>query len=137
MLRRYGLRQTKQRRALIGALRHSQGHNTAQALLSNVRREQPGVDASTVYRSLTQLRNLGLVAQTDLGTGERTYSWRGDEPHHHLVCQSCGAITELPHDYLHPLEARLSDEFGFRAEMDHWAVHGVCSRCRERGTTPS
>lgn len=129
LLRRHRLRVTQQRLALLEALRHSGEHATAVDLLDQARSDVAELDASTVYRTLGQLRDLGLVSQTDLGTGERTYHWRGDTPHHHLVCTECGAIAQLPHDLLRSVANRLRRDFGFQAEIDHWAVYGRCREC--------
>ena len=73
----------------------------------------------------------GVVSQTDLGGGERTYAWRSGNPHHHLVCVQCGTVTVLPHDFLAAFETSLRDSFQFHADLDHWAVYGHCQRCRD------
>ena len=116
LLRRHHLRVTQQRLALLEALRHGSDHATAVNLLDLARDDVSELDPSTVYRTLSQLRDLGLVSQTDLGTGERTYHWRGDTPHHHLVCTECGRIEQLPHDLLRTVADRVHHDFGFEAE---------------------
>ena len=136
LLRRHRLRVTQQRLALIAALRHSGEHATAVDLLDQARGDVAELDPSTVYRTLGQLRDLGLVSQTDLGTGERTYHWRGGTPHHHLVCTICGQIRELPHDLLRSVSNRLRRDFGFQADIDHWAVYGRCEDCAATEAPP-
>ena len=129
LLRRRRLRVTRQRLALLEALRHSGDHTTALDLLDQARTDVAVLDPSTVYRTLSRLCEVGLVSQTDLGTGERTYHWRGGTPHHHLVCTECGGITQLPHELLRSVADRLHRDFGFQAEIDHWAVYGRCRDC--------
>ena len=129
LLRSNELRVTRQRLAVLSVLRHSDQHITAADVYDRARLDAPELNASTVYRTLTQLRDLGLVSQTDLGGGERTYSWRSERPHHHLVCTSCGRMSELPHDVLANFADRLQSEFGFEADPDHWAVYGRCRSC--------
>ena len=129
LLRSNDLRVTPQRLAVLGVLRHADAHITAQDVYERARSDSPDINASTVYRTLTQLRDLGLVSQTDLGQGERTYSWRTEHPHHHLICASCGGIAELHHDFLDDFVVRLRSEYGFEADPDHWAVYGRCRAC--------
>ncbi len=129
LLRNNDLRVTRQRLAVLKALRHADQHISATAVYERARDDAEELNASTVYRTLTQLRELGLVSQTDLGSGERTYSWRSERPHHHLVCTACGAMSELPHDLLANFAAQLDREFGFEAHPDHWAVYGRCRDC--------
>ena len=131
LLRSKELRVTRQRLAVLSVLRHSEQHITASDVFEIARRDAPELNASTVYRTLTQLRDLGLVSQTDLGRGERTFSWRTERPHHHLVCTSCGVLSELPHDFLSNFAIRLRSEFGFEADPDHWAVYGRCRDCAD------
>ncbi len=131
LLRNNELRVTRQRLAVLSVLRHSDQHITAADVFDRARVEAPELNASTVYRTLTQLRDLGLVSQTDLGGGERTYHWRSERPHHHLVCTSCGEMGELPHELLSSFSSRLLTEFGFQTDPDHWAVYGRCRSCLE------
>ncbi len=116
---------------MLTALRHSDEHSSADDVYQRAVSEAPQLNPSTVYRTLTQLRDLGLVSQTDLGGGERTYAWRSGNPHHHLVCVQCGTVTVLPHDFLAAFETSLRDSFQFHADLDHWAVYGHCQRCRD------
>ena len=131
LLRSKELRVTRQRLAVLSVLRHSDRHITASDVFELARREAPELNASTVYRTLTQLRDLGLVSQTDLGSGERTFSWRTERPHHHLVCTACGVLSELPHAFLSEFAVQLQSEFGFEADPDHWAVYGRCRECAD------
>lgn len=131
LLRSRDLRVTRQRLAVLSVLRHSTEHVTAADVYERARGDAPELNASTVYRTLTQLRDLGLVSQTDLGSGERTYRWRSERPHHHLICTSCGQIGDLPHNVLAEFSSRLHSDFGFETDPDHWAVYGRCQACVE------
>ena len=136
LLRQHQLRVTRQRIAVLTALRHSSEHSSADDVYRRAVSEAPQLNPSTVYRTLTQLRDLGLVSQTDLGSGERTYAWRSGDPHHHLICVQCGAVTLLPHEFLVTLETSLRTSFQFHADLDHWAVYGHCQRCSDSPPEP-
>lgn len=130
LVRGYGLRLTQQREAIIVALQHAGHHLVAQQILQAARDAHPGVNASTVYRTLTLLRDRGLVSETDLGTGELSYAWIGDDgPHHHLVCHNCRGVIELDHLYLEPLERRIRADFEFQPSLHHFAIFGLCGVC--------
>jgi Fur family ferric uptake transcriptional regulator len=131
LVRGVGLRHTQQREAIIVALRHAERHQVARDILSAVQTTQPDVNASTVYRTLTLLRDRGLVSETDLGTGELSYAWVGDDqPHHHLVCHDCRRVIELDHQYLAPIAERLRADFNFEPSLHHFAIFGRCAQCR-------
>ncbi|MDI3341857.1 MAG: Fur family transcriptional regulator [Sphaerobacter sp.] len=130
MLRRAGLRVTPQRMMVLAALAAGEGHLTADEIFDLVRREYPFLNRSTVYRTLDLLVELGLVAATDLGEGVRQFELVGAAPHHHLICQRCGATAEIADELLQPLRTRLAEEYGFEARMDHFAIFGLCRACR-------
>ena len=55
LLRSRGLRMTPQRRAIVTEVMRTQGHISPAIVARKVQGEMPGVNASTVYRTLTLL----------------------------------------------------------------------------------
>jgi Fur family ferric uptake transcriptional regulator len=135
VLREAGHRLTPQRLTILSILRHAGSHLTAAEILDRVKQVYPYVDVSTVYRTMSVLKELRLVSETDMGSGEYRYEWTVPEPHHHLVCRECGAEMSLDHRYLEAIEQRLLHDYGFRAEMEHFAIFGLCRDCREKKAT--
>lgn len=120
---------TPQRLLIVRSLRHSGGHVTAAKIADDVRREYPFVDVSTVYRTLDVLRRMRLVTGTDMGSGDDVFEWAPEQPHHHLICSSCGEVLELSHGYLSELEERIADDFQFQPDLHHFAIFGLCEEC--------
>jgi Fur family ferric uptake transcriptional regulator len=133
ILRHAGHKMTPQRLLIVRALRHAGGHVTATRIADDVRREYPFVDASTVYRTLDVLRRMRLVTATDMGSGDYVYEWAPEQPHHHLICSSCGHVQELSHDYLEQFEQRLAGDFSFKPDLHHFAIFGLCRECQMEG----
>ena len=92
-LRDHGLRVTPQRLAVFGALRALGGHATAEEVLARVHGTVPGVSLPTVYAALELLADLGLASRVRAGRAVR-FDPRTD-PHHHFVCDVCGAVSDL------------------------------------------
>ena len=130
-VRRAGQRLTPQRMMVLSVLAEHGGHMTAEAILELVRPDYPYLNLSTVYRTLDLLVELGLVAETDLGSGVRQFELLGEAPHHHLICQHCGHTAEIDDAALQPLRDYLHQVYGFEARMDHFAIFGTCRACRE------
>ncbi len=131
LLRETGHKMTPQRMMILTSLRHAPDHLTAADIFERVKAEYPYVDISTVYRTLTVLKDLRLIAETDMGGGDATFEWVGTEHHHHLICRRCNAVAQLDHHYLADVGARIAADLGFRADLDHFAIFGVCERCYE------
>ena len=130
LLRETGHKMTPQRMMILSSLRHAPGHLTAAEIFERVRAEYPYVDISTVYRTLTVLKDLRLIAETDMGIGDATFEWVDEQRHHHLICRKCNSVSQLDHGYLAELGARIGRDLGFRADLDHFAIFGLCTACQ-------
>jgi Fur family ferric uptake transcriptional regulator len=128
-LRSIGQRATPQRLLILGAFAHPGEHLTAEEVYDRVGPLAPAVNRSTVYRTLELFRDLGLISETDLGSGVRHYELVDDHRHHHLVCRNCGQMHELDDDLIAPLRAAAKERFGFVVTIDHLALFGWCAHC--------
>ena len=129
-LKESGHRLTPQRLMILSAIRHSREHIAAAQVLEQVKESYPYIDVSTVYRTLGVLKEMRLISETDMGGGESRYEWIEQLRHHHLICRSCDRVTLLDHKYLVSLGTDIVDKYGFRADIDHFAIFGLCSKCR-------
>lgn len=131
-LRQSGHRLTPQRESVLAVIAESNGHLTADEILGQVRLRYPFLVKSAVYRSLDLLADLGLVTQTDLGHGRVEYELHRHPHHHHLVCRECKQIQQIEHSAFLPLARKLEDEYGFKPDLDHFAIFGTCKKCRKQ-----
>ena len=129
LLRARGGRVTTCRRAILETFLGAGGHVTAETLTARVQANQPDVHESTVYRFLDELERLGVVDHVHLGHGPAVYHLASDT-HHHLVCDGCGTVVEVPETLFAELRAQLKDDYGFALQPRHFAVTGRCSDCR-------
>jgi Fur family ferric uptake transcriptional regulator len=129
VLRGAGQKVTPQRMLILAALRHHHTHATASEILEEVRHSYPFLDVSTVYRTLSSARELRLVSELTRSGADAEYEWIGNDPHHHLICRVCGGESALDSSYVETLAASLLTTEGFQADLDHFAIVGVCQRC--------
>jgi len=130
MLRERGLRLTPQRQLILEAV-HELDHATPEQVHHHVRERAAGVNITTVYRTLELLEELGLVNHTHLSHGSPTYHAAGEDQHVHLVCRGCGSIRGVAPSVLRPVIERLREEQGFRVDVGHVSLFGVCGDCKE------
>ena len=130
VLRQAEMKLRPQRVLVCTALAHAEGHVSAPDIYEQVRVAYPYLDISTVYRTLAALKQMRLVVETDMGSGDLTYEWVRDRRHHHLICTACDSVTELDHLYLERLGADLLRDYRFAADLDHFAIFGRCAACR-------
>ena len=126
-LRSRGMRVTPQRLAVHSALHDIGRHSTAEEVLERVHGTVPGVSLPTVYAALELLADLGLALRVHAGRAVR-FDPRS-EPHHHLVCTSCGAVADLDADVeLGPAFER-ARALGAETSGAEVVVRGLCADC--------
>lgn len=130
-LRASGYRLTPQRESVLAVMADCETHLTADEILRRVRTRYPYLNKSAVYRSLELFTRLGLVSQADLGQGRVEYELHQHPHHHHLVCRDCGGVMQVDNDCFVSLEKSLRHKYGFRADLDHFAIFGLCRKCQK------
>lgn len=130
-LRGRGLRVTPQREQVLDAV-----YRLAHATPEQISDALPDVDLTTVYRTLELLEEIGLVKHAHLGHGAPAYRPAGDE-HVHVVCHSCGSVTDADADLVQALADRLRHERGFEVDRSHFTVYGRCADCAGTNRAPT
>jgi Fur family ferric uptake transcriptional regulator len=97
-------------------------------------RRLPSVGRATVYRTLEQLEELGLVYRVDVG-GETAAYERNDpgEHHHHMVCVRCGRLVPFEDPSLERAIHRVGERAEFEVTSHDVLLRGVCPRCQGKG----
>jgi len=129
-LRARGHRVTPQRRAIVAETLGTEGHIAPQAVAKKVSERVPGVNASTVYRTLELLEELGYVSHAHLEDGFQ-YHLVGQGGHVHLVCARCGRQEALPVDKTVPFKRLIEKHSGFSPDFSHFSISGLCAACRK------
>jgi Fe2+ or Zn2+ uptake regulation protein len=131
-LRERGVRVTPQRAHTWRVLTESEEHLSAEEVWERAKVTLPGLELSTVYRSLEALRAVGLVADSRLPEGPRVFEAR-QTLHPHLVCKICGVISHPePEVYTRLLEALGPGSGGFEVHELHAVAEGICAKCARR-----
>ncbi len=130
-LKNKGLRLTPQRRIIIELIHDRPAHLTAEEIISCVQAQMPGVNKSTVYRTLELLEKTGCVYRSEI-EGHVIYHHADEGHHHHLVCEKCGRTIECSEEITAPLEKTLRQKYGFQAQLQHLVISGICEQCRKQ-----
>ncbi len=129
-LRSVGLRVTAPRVAVLGAVA-AHPHSDADEIAAAVRSELGSVSTQAVYDVLKACVGAGLLRRIEPAGSPARYETRIGDNHHHLVCRSCGAVTDIECVVGAAPCLEPSDDHGYvvdEAEVTFW---GLCSACRE------
>ncbi|HEY4721917.1 MAG TPA: transcriptional repressor [Anaerolineae bacterium] len=124
-----GYRLTPQRQLILEAVRKAGGHLTPDQVYARVHTQHPAISRATIYRTLDFLceMRLAVAMQWD---GQTYYEIAGEQPHHHLICRTCGGIEELAPGLVDSFVEAVSHKQRFTIDMDHIALFGLCEPCR-------
>lgn len=131
LFRGQGLKITPQRQCIFRALDGDEGHPSAEAIYETVRSTMPSISLRTVYQTLNDLVAMGEISTIDIGTGSTRFD-PNTADHHHLVCDTCGAVTDVQVDLEGSGIDRAATREYFEVARTEIVFRGRCARCRER-----
>ena len=125
-----GLRLTRQRKHVYGALLQRQDHPTAMEVFLRAKPEMESLSLATVYNVLETLAERGLVRKVHLDSGSTRYC-ANNAKHGHFTCTGCGAVMDLPLLPGAELEKLHRLPRGYTVTQQEVSLHGVCAACRK------
>ena len=134
LLRSHGLSVTAQRLTLLQTI-SDHPHITADQA-AEVAREQLGtISRQSVYDTLNTLVEKGLARRIQPIDSPALFEDRVGDNHHHLVCRSCGLVTDVDCAVGARPCLEASDNNGFiidEADVTYW---GECPACQDATTS--
>lgn len=119
---------TKQRKLIFEIVKASTQHMTAEQVFCAAKEQMHSIVLATVYNNLNAMTSEGLMRRVRIFGQPDRYDYMR-QPHDHLVCDHCGAITDISlGDFLSELE----EKTGLRLEYYELNMHYICDACKER-----
>ena len=129
-----GKRITQQRRALVDYIFERHDHFDADELIESLARRDDGdkISRPTVYRTLNELVEAGLLRKMTLGARAVYEHDYGYPQHDHLYCQICDKLIEFSSEELQTLRDAVAREHDFRVTGHRLIITGVCHDCSSK-----
>ena len=132
-LKRVGLKHTEQRDTILRAFLGTHEHLSTDELHRLVKKEDPRIGFTTVYRTLKLLAECGLASEVAFHDGitryEHQYNRRN---HHHMVCTECGGSVEFFSPEVGKLEQEIGRKHHYLTTRHTFQIYGVCEQCRRK-----
>ncbi len=132
-LRDEGVRMTRQRSALIEVLSEARDHPDADELLRRAREKDPSVSLATVYRTLAQLEELGLVHRHVFEGAAARYESSAVPHHDHIIDLETGRIIEFNSGEIERIQEQIARAHGY--EIVHHRLELYCRPIRPAPTS--
>ena len=95
-LKRVGLKHTEQRDTILRTFLETRDHLSIDELAQLVKKQDPKIGITTVYRTLKLLTECGLASEVAFHDGVARYEHQYNRrSHHHMVCTECGSSVEF------------------------------------------
>ncbi|MGN1060027.1 MAG: Fur family transcriptional regulator [Clostridia bacterium] len=119
---------SRQRELILEYLQNTTTHPTAEQIYTELKRSQPALSLSTVYRNVNLLADDGIIRRLDTGEGAERFD-ADLRPHNHFICLQCRQVTDVFRILVEPemLEAALGESFLISRHTLY--VYGLCSHC--------
>lgn len=119
------------RRALLELLDSQPCALSAIEIEDALRETERPVARASIYRILDELERLRLVQRVQVGQDMTRYEpvRAGEDHHHHLVCESCGAVTPFTDQDLENAIRKLSRRLPMEVAEHEIVLRGNCDAC--------
>lgn len=135
-LKKKGYKLTPQRRNTLNViLEHEREHLSIEEIYDLVKEDCPEIGLATVYRTIQLFEDIGLVNKHNFDDGCNRYELadpKQDHNHHHLICLSCGEVSEMDDDLLEELEQEVKRKKGFEVTNHTLKLFGYCKKCKDK-----
>tara|TARA_B100001964_G_scaffold239528_1_gene307318 strand:+ start:610 stop:1116 length:507 start_codon:yes stop_codon:yes gene_type:complete len=135
-----GKRITQQRRTILDQVFSHHEHFDADDLLEELASRKIGdrkVSRPTVYRTLGELVDSGLLRKMSLNNRSVYEHDYGYPQHDHLYCEDCRRLIEFQSKELSTICETVAKQQRFRARGHRLIITGVCSDCNKARQRPT
>lgn len=120
---------SKKREAILGALRDTTSHPSAEWIYQSLKPTHPDLSLGTVYRNLTLFQGQGTIQSVGVVNGQERFDYN-TTPHSHFMCGCCGAVIDLHQLSMDAgLNQCVSEQYGFEVNRHELTFFGTCSKC--------
>ena len=127
------MRNTQQRRTVLEHVFSHHDHFDVETLIEQLpdKGEANYVSRPTVYRTLTEFVDAGLLRKFELG-GRAIYEHDYGYPEHdHMVCNQCNQFFEFHSDEINNIRESVAQDYRFRVTGHRLLIFGICSDCAQ------
>lgn len=131
ILKETGHKLTPQRLAIWHLLAGG-GHFSADDIFNRLADNIPGIDRSTIYRTLELLAELELVQETKMSNNLSRYEATDKIGHHHMICENCREIYHFEDGALSDQLNAIASKASFKNAHFEVCIKGICINCLAR-----
>ncbi|OYD14531.1 hypothetical protein CH333_07765 [candidate division WOR-3 bacterium JGI_Cruoil_03_44_89] len=135
-VRRYlyekGLKHSLKRHTIAELFFREDKHLSVEELYDMVKKIDPDISFSTVYRALRLLEKAGFAVSRRFMDGVKRFEPVHPKEHHdHLICIKCGKIIEFKSKKIEKLQKEIAGKYNFELLSYRLELYGYCEDCKK------
>ncbi len=124
---------SKRRNAVLEAFTAASGHMTVDELYERVKKIDPKIGYTTVWRALKLLEQSGIAESKKFHDGFTRYEYIGVKKHHdHLICVKCGGLFEFVNPKIEEMQRHVAALHDFSITSHKLEIYGYCRKCKPK-----
>lgn len=128
-LKMKNLKQSRTRLEILKALIKKEKHFTVEEFYRSLT-IKTGI--ASVYRSLKLFCDANICSSFTLADGTNRYELLSEDHHDHIICQSCGDMTEIHSPEIEALQKKIAADNGYLLKDHKLELYGLCPLCRKK-----
>ncbi len=134
-LKKVGLKHTGQRDTILRTFLETREHLSTDELHRLVKKKDPKIGFTTVYRTLKLFAECGLASEVAFHDGIARYEHQYNRrSHHHMICTECGGSVEFFSPEVDRLEQEIGRRYHYHTTRHTFQIYGTCEECGRRGS---
>ena len=113
---------------IFDVIKNSPNSLTAEEIYNNVS-QNININLSTVYRTLNNLVEKGLVTKIVRQDNISYYDLADNDQKHYLICDKCNQAFSTDMCNIEKIERKIKRETGFNITSHTLEFHGICPEC--------
>jgi Fur family ferric uptake transcriptional regulator len=131
-LRDVGLKHTEQRDTILRTFLETRDHLSTDELFRLVRRKDPKIGSTTVYRTLKLFSECGLASEVPFPDGITRFEHQFNRRiHHHMICTRCGGSVEFFSPAVDQIEQEVGRQHHYQTTGHTFQIYGICEECQK------
>ncbi|EHJ53046.1 peroxide-responsive transcriptional repressor PerR [Streptococcus macacae] len=126
------IRLTETRKAIIFYIINAHHHPSAEQIYNDLLPQHPSMSLATVYNNLKVLIDEGFVVELKVSNDNTAYFDFMGHQHLHVVCESCGKITDFVDVDVSRIKEEAHEQTGYKITRAQLLIYGICPKCQEK-----